>query len=54
MITKGIYLFAEEGKVIYRKKDGKGPFCAVRLGFVKNNNGVVVPDSAENYEERER
>lgn len=50
----GRFIFADEGKVLYRKRDGRGPVYAVKLGFTKNSKGIVVPDTAENYEERER
>ena len=44
----------EEGKVLYNKLNGNGPFYAVALGFIKDANGNIVPDSDDNYEEREK
>lgn len=46
-------IFPDDGKMLYRKEDGAGPFHAVRLWFKVNENGIVVSDSAESYEDKE-
>ena len=45
-------LFPEDGKAIYRKRDGFGPIYGVRFGFITNEDGIVMPDTADNYEEK--
>lgn len=52
MITENNMLFPEDGKAIYRKRDGFGPIYGVRFGFITNEDGIVMPDTADNYEEK--
>lgn len=46
-------LTPDKGKALYRKRDGFGPIYGVKLGFVKNEQGIIVPDNENNYNEKE-
>lgn len=52
MLINEKYIKAENGKGIYRKEDGSGPFIEVIMGL-HQHNGIIRWETADDFEERD-